>query len=319
MNARGLPRRLRAGLGAAGLLVLGCAAVPWLIRPLPGMDPARAGLLPPGTAVTVVIRANGAVLVSPRVTVTAGSVTVAGPGGRRTVIPRARVVRLFTHRYWLGSDRFGRDLLREMATGGRISLAVAFTALVVALVLGAGVGLAAASSGPLVDGLLMRLVDALLAFPVLFLLILAVTLFRPGPATLVVVLGATSWMGLARLVRGQVLSLRRRDFILAARVAGSPWWRIWRLHYAPNLVGPVAQDAALRLGDLVLAEATLSYLGLGVPPSMPTWGSLVAQGHKVLQQGWWLATFPGAAIAVLVIALALVGDGLQEMARTGRV
>jgi peptide/nickel transport system permease protein len=159
---------------------------------------------------------------------------------------------------------------------------------------------------------LMRFVDAVLAFPVLFLLILVAALVRPGPLLLVAVLGLTSWMGLARLVRGQVLSLRTRTFVLAARAAGCRTSRIWRTHYLPNLAGPLSQDTALRLGDLVLAEATLSYLGLGIPPSTPSWGAMVAQGHRVMVDGWWLATFPGIAIALLVIALALIGDGIQE-------
>ncbi len=163
----------------------------------------------------------------------------------------------------------------------------------------------------------MRLVDALLAFPVLFLMIFAAALFRPGPMALIVLLGLTSWMGLARLVRGQVLSLRNRPFIAAATTSGSPWHRIATLHYAPNLAGPVAQDSALRMGDLVLAEATLSYLGLGVPPSVPTWGSLVADGQRSMPDGWWLVVVPGLTIAALVIGLGLIGDGLQSAASGG--
>jgi peptide/nickel transport system permease protein len=159
----------------------------------------------------------------------------------------------------------------------------------------------------------MRLVDALLAFPVLFLMILSAALFRPGPTALVAILGLTSWMGLARLVRGQVLSLRSRPFVLAARASGSSWPRIAAWHYAPNMVGPVSQDTALRMGDLVLAEATLSFLGLGVPPTVPSWGALVAEGQRAMLDGWWLAVLPGLAIAVLVISLALIGDGLQQL------
>jgi peptide/nickel transport system permease protein len=120
-------------------------------------------------------------------------------------------------------------------------------------------------------------------------------------------------MGLARLVRGQVLSLRNRSFIQAARVAGTPGYRIWTLHYLPNLRGPLAQDTALRMGDLVLAEATLSFLGLGIPANLPSWGSMIADGQRVMLEGWWLSVFPGLAIAALVVFLALIGDGLQEL------
>ena len=119
-------------------------------------------------------------------------------------------------------------------------------------------------------------------------------------------------MGLARLVRGQVLSLRSRDFIKAARVAGTRELRIWTLHYLPNLKAPVAQDTALQMGNLVLAEATLSFLGLGLPATLPSWGAMVADGQRVMLEGWWLSLFPGLAIAALVIGLALVGDGLQK-------
>ncbi len=194
---------------------------------------------------------------------------------------------------------------------------MAALSLALAVAIGGTVGLAAATGGRAVDAVLMRGVDAFLAFPLLFLMILAAAVLRPDPLLLVLLLGGTSWMGVARLVRGQVLSLRARPFIAAARVSGSPWHRIALWHYAPNLVGPVSQDTALRMGDLVLAEATLSYLGLGVPPSVPTWGSMVAQGHRALPEGWWLAVFPGVAIALLVIGLALIGDALQRLTEPG--
>jgi peptide/nickel transport system permease protein len=284
-------------------MILLCGAGPAVLPRLPGTDPTHAALLAPGTRARVLTLTGGRTLVIPE-----GSREAMVRGGTRVVSSR-RVT------FWLGTDRYGRDLLRELLEGGRISLAIAASSLLLALLLGLGTGIAAGSSSPLVDGMLMRLVDALLAFPVLFLMILVVAVFRPSVPMLVAVLGATSWMGLARLVRGQILSLRSMPFVLAARAAGSPWHRIWRLHYLPHLTGPVAQDAALRMGDLVLAEATLSYLGLGVPPSIPTWGSLVAQGHKAMLDGWWLATFPGLAIALLVIALALIGDGLHELVR----
>jgi peptide/nickel transport system permease protein len=277
----------------------------------PAADPAHAALLAPGTAVTELILADGRSIVAPRVDQGAESVLVHGPI-RTLEIPRATIVQQRHARFWLGSDRFGRDVLNQLLVGGRISIAVATLAALAALLIGATIGLAAATGGTIVDAVLMRLVDAIMAFPVLFLLILIAALVRPSVAVLVMVLGLTSWMGLARLIRGQVLSLRRRDFILAAEAAGSSRPRIWRRHFLPNLSGPVSQDTALRLGDLVLAEATLSYLGLGIPPDIPTWGSMVAQGHRVMVDGWWLATLPGFAIAALVISFALIGDGIQE-------
>ena len=193
-----------------------------------------------------------------------------------------------------------------------MSIAIAGLGTLIALLVGIVVGLTAATAGPLIDGILMRTVDAFLAFPALLLLILAASVLRPGPTTLVLLLGLTSWMGLTRLVRGQVLSIRERQFVLAARVAGTPWYRVWIWHYLPEIRGPVAQDVALRLGDLILAEATLSYLGLGLPPTTPTWGQLVSEGHRVMLDAWWLSTLPGVAIALLVISCALIGDGLQD-------
>lgn len=307
--------RLRVGLYGAATLVVACAVGPLVLPSLPPPDPVRAALEPPLTRFTAVTLIDGSVLSSPHVTAVGDNIIV-GTGVRQRELPRDRVASVADHRFWFGSDRFGRDVLRRLLTGGRVSLAIAAFAVFVALVLGSTVGIVAASAGGIVDGLLMRTVDALLAFPVLFLMILAATLFRPSPALLVVLLGVTSWMGLARLVRGQVLSLRSRSFVLAARASGTRPHDIARLHYLPNIVGPVAQDTALRMGDIVIAEATLSYLGLGVPPALPTWGSMVAEGHQVMLDGWWLAVFPGLAIASLVICLALIGDGLQQLGDT---
>ncbi len=319
MDTALLPPRLKAGLAGVVLMTAACVAGPWLLPTLPGTDPARSALLPPGSRVEVAVLADGRTLVAATMERRDGLLVAGGGPAPRVEVPSDTVVRRSRHTFWLGSDRYGRDLLVELLEGGRISLAVAATALGLAVFLGVGVGLLAGSGSRWLDAVLMRTVDALMAFPILFLLILAVAVFRPSPPLLVAVLGATSWMGLARLVRGQVLSLRTRPFVVASVAAGSPWHRIWRLHYLPHLTGPVAQDAALRMGDLVLAEATLSYLGLGIPPSIPTWGSLVAQGHKVLLDGWWLATFPGLAITGLVICLALVGDGLHQLVREGSI
>jgi len=304
-------RRLETGVTGLALLVAVCILGPIVLPSPPASDPANAALLPPGTAVTEIDTDDGRTVVSPTVRADRDRLVVEGPRRTRT-IARDRVIAVRHARFWLGSDRFGRDVAAQLMAGGRISISVAALASIVALLFGTTVGLAAATGGRLVDAVLMRLVDALMAFPVLFLLILLATVFRPGPVVLVAVLGTTSWMGLARLVRGQVLSLRGRTFVLAARAAGSPPWRIWRTHFLPNLAGPLSQDTALRLGDLVLAAATLSYLGLGLPPDIPTWGGMVAEGHRVMIDGWWLATFPGLAIAALVVALALIGDGIQE-------
>jgi len=306
------PRRLAVGATGLGILVLFCLVVPVILTPVGDGDPVNAQLLPPGTRVTVLELNDGRTLVSPSVEQRPDGYLIRSPR-RTTTVSTAEVASQRKARFWLGSDRFGRDILPRLAVGGRLSLAIAGLGVAVALLVGLGVGLAAAAGGRVTDAMLMRLVDALLAFPLLLLLILVSALFRPGPALLIAVLGLTSWMGLARLVRGQVLSLSTRTFIQAARVAGTRELRIWTLHYLPNIKAPLAQDTALRMGNLVLAEATLSFLGLGIPPSLPSWGAMIADGQRVMLDGWWLALFPGLAITLLVISLALIGDGIQQL------
>jgi len=304
-------RRLVWGVVGLGVLLLACCVGPFLLVDTGDGDPLHASLLPPLTRVTILELTDGRTLMSPEVTNESGHYLVHGPR-TTTSIPSEEVEAQTGARLWLGSDRFGSDVLRRLLEGGRISLAVAALGVTIALVVGLFVGLAAATGGWVADAVLMRSVDALLAFPLLLLLILLSALFRPGPVVLIAVLGLTSWMGLARLVRGQVLSLRTRSFIQAARVAGTRWPRMWTLHYLPNLKAPVAQDTALQMGNLVLAEATLSFLGLGIPANLPSWGGMVAEGQRVMLDGWWLSVFPGLAITALVISLALIGDGLQK-------
>lgn len=305
------PKRLLWGAGAFATLILACIFGPFVLPDLGDGDPLHASLLPPLTRVTVLEHVDGRTLISPEMKTDGATYRVRGPRGHTTIAAKD-VVAEREARLWLGSDRFGRDVLRQLLTGGRISVAVAALGVAVALLVGLVVGLTAATGGRVADVVLMRLVDALLAFPLLLLLILLSALFRPGPVLLIAVLGLSSWMGLARLVRGQVLSLRTRTFIQAARVAGTRRLRMWTLHYLPNLKAPVAQDTALQMGNLVLAESTLSFLGLGIPATLPSWGGMVAEGQRVMLDGWWLSLFPGLAIAALVISLALIGDGLQR-------
>jgi peptide/nickel transport system permease protein len=306
-----MPSRLAVGGAVLLALVLACVVGPWILTPAGDGDPVHAALLPPGAEVSVIDLDDGRTVVAPAIERREGLLRINGTK-RTTDIDPGRVLSIREARMWLGSDRFGRDILPRLLRAGRISLLIAALGVAISLMIGLAVGLAAATGGRAVDAVLMRCVDALLAFPVLLLLILVSTLFRPGPGLLVAILGLVSWMSLARLVRGQVLSLRNRSFIHAAQVAGTSWHRIWTLHYIPNLKAPLAQDTALRMGDLVLAEATLSFLGLGIPASLPSWGVMIAEGQRTMIDGWWLSVFPGIAITALVISLALIGDGIQK-------
>mgnify|MGYP005839442753 CR=1 FL=1 len=315
MSWRALPPRLRHGIVVLTVVATACGVGPWIAGdPTAIVDPAQAALLAPASARWVVELRDGSRTAAVTAQRTEAGWILAGHGEPRT-IPTGAVINVRRHIFWLGSDALGRDVLARLLWGGRVSLAVGLIALLVALGLGIAVGLLAGWRGGFLDGVLMRLVDALLAFPALFLLLLVAAVFRPSLSVLVLLLGGLSWMGVARLLRGQVLSLKEREFVLAARGIGASPLRIAFVHVLPNTVTPLAQDAALRLGDLILAEASLSFLGFGVAPPLPSWGGMVADGGEVLGTAWWLIVAPGVAISAVVIGAALLADGLGELAR----
>jgi peptide/nickel transport system permease protein len=221
------------------------------------------------------------------------------------------------HRHFLGTDKFGRDIFSRMLVGARVSLFVVTLALVIAFSLGVVIGVAAGYFGGGVDTILMRSVDLMLAFPVLFLILLIVGLIGSSTVMLVLLLGLTGWMGVSRLVRGEVLSLKQRTFILSARALGLGSRRIIFRHLLPNAMTPVIVAATLRVGGLILVEAGLSYLGLGVQPPTASWGNMISEGRDVLLHAWWIATFPGLALVVTVVAFNLFGDALRETSRPG--
>ncbi|MET4037942.1 MULTISPECIES: ABC transporter permease [unclassified Bradyrhizobium] len=221
-----------------------------------------------------------------------------------------------------GNDQLGRDLLARVMTGGRISIAVGLTAMFISLVLGSLVGILAGYFKAL-DGPLMRLTELFLALPVLPLLLVMMMLFRETLAhifgldlgifvLIVSAIGVTSWMSTARIVRGEVLAIKQREFVLASATFGSSPYRIIRRHVLPNVLSPIMISATLGIATAIITESTLSFLGLGFPPDFPTWGRLLFDGVEYLQDYPRLAVVPGIAIALAVLGVNYVGDGLRD-------
>jgi peptide/nickel transport system permease protein len=215
----------------------------------------------------------------------------------------------------LGTDHLSRDVLSRLVNGGRVSLAVAVGAVLVSVTLGALVGTVAGYAGGWVDGVLMRLVDAALAIPRLFLLLLMVAVMEHLPlGVLIVALGITGWFGTSRLVRSEVIRLRTLDFVRSAEALGASRRRIiWR-HLLPNVVGTLTAATTLAVGDVILLEAGLSFLGLGVQPPTPSWGGMIHDGQSYLATAPWSSLPPGVAIVLVVLAVNLVGEALHHAA-----
>jgi peptide/nickel transport system permease protein len=212
----------------------------------------------------------------------------------------------------LGCDHLGRDILSRLVYGSRISLLVGLTAVAISGILGVSLGLLAGYYGGRLDTVVMRLVDVQLAFPFILLAITVVAVLGAGLRNVVVVLGVAGWMVYARLVRGEVLALREREFVVAARALGVPNRTIIPRHLLPNVLTPVIVVGTFSVATNIITEASLSFLGLGVEPSIPTWGAMLADGRAYIGRAWWLTTLPGLAILVTVLAINLLGDWLRD-------
>ncbi len=212
----------------------------------------------------------------------------------------------------LGTDHLGRDILARIIYGSRVALVVGLSAVLISGVLGMAIGLVSGYFGGKVDDFFMRLADIQLAFPFILLAIAVIGVLGPSLRNIIVVIGVSSWVVYARVVRGEVLSIREREFVQAAIALGSRDGRVVLRHVLPNAFTPWLVVATLDMARVIVIESALSFLGLGVQPPTPTWGGMLADGRVYLSTAWWLATFPGLAILVTVLGINLLGDGLRD-------
>jgi peptide/nickel transport system permease protein len=231
---------------------------------------------------------------------------------RRRLIPPAWAGK-GTWEYPLGTDHLGRDIFSRAIYGSRVSLTVGFSAVLISGTLGVLLGLIAGYYGGTIEAIIMRLVDVQLAFPFILLAISVVAVVGAGVKNVIIVLGIAGWMVYGRIVRGEVLSVKEREFVVAAKAVGVRDSLILFRHILPNVLTPVIVVATFSVANVIILEAALSFLGVGVEPTIPTWGGMLADGREYISTAWWLATFPGLAIMFTVLGINLIGDWLRDI------